>query len=335
MKFRRYIAGAAAIITLAGCSESQLDYRNAQVNNGLIYSGSDNRPFSGLVTNVPENFIRSGGGYNDILLNLNQILRKLNSEKNTYIGRTFICDAQVEKGYISGAASCYQSRSRALRYTAEYKNGNMNGDLNIFAADGKTPLAKAYFSDGQVNGAIKIWSPNTGKLVYLRETKNGKLDGALENYDETTAQVTYKSAAKDGLIIGKAETFTPEGKIITQIPYDDGVPHGPAYEWNTDSGQMIKLTTYDHGARTGESKEWSPEGALISHKIFERGGIVEDKLPPMQASTQLATTNTDKCVESLIDKFHQVNGDDTPIKADQIAEWESSCGGGSRDPWME
>ncbi|MBO9552243.1 hypothetical protein [Pseudomonas sp.] len=335
MKVRKIIAGTAALLSLAGCSESQLDYRNAQVNNGLIYANSENKPFTGLVTNLPETFLRTNSGYMDTLFNLNQTLKKIKSEKNMYMGRPFVCDAQVEDGFISGSVSCYQPRSRTMRYSAEYKSGNMNGVLQIFAIDGKTLLAKTSFIQDQVDGATQIWSPNTGKLIYLRNARNGKSEGLLENYDENTAQTTYRAEAKAGYIVGTAESFSADGKRLSQVPYDDGVPHGVAYEWDANTGNMTKLITFDHGAWTGESKKWTPDGTLVSHQIYDRNVIVEDKFEPAPSENQIANANTDQCVEALIKKFRSSNGEDALIRSDQIAEWESDCGKPNQADWME
>jgi len=330
VKIHQHLAGAVAVISLVGCSESLLDFRNAQINHGLIFSGSENKPFSGFVTNVPEKFIQSGSGYNDIIYNLNQNLNALKSQKNTFIGRSFNCSAEVEDGYISGKVSCYQGKSQVLRYTAQYSKGNMSGNLEVYAIDGKTILAKSSFKENTVDGPINIWSPNTGTLVYLRNTKNGMLEGPQINYDETTATPIYKSEAINGKIVGSAQTFSNLGKLITETPYDLGVPHGAAYEWDVNTGQMIKLTTYDHGARTGESKEWTPDGILVSDYIFERGAIIEDKLRPVQPSTQ-----TSNCLNIFINDFHRANGDDTPINSDQLDEWESTCDKYSKPVWAE
>ncbi|NTY92980.1 toxin-antitoxin system YwqK family antitoxin [Pseudomonas putida] len=335
MKARKIIAGTAAFLSLGGCSESQLDYRNAQISNGLIYSNSENKPFTGLVTNLPEDFLRANSGYNDTLFNLNQILSKIRSEKNMYMGRAFVCDAQVEDGFISGSVSCYQARSRTLRYSAEYKSGNIDGVFQIFAIDGKTLLAKTSFTQDQVDGATQIWSPNTGKLIYLRNTRNGKPEGLLENYDENTGQTTYRAEAKAGYIVGIAESFSADGKRQSQVPYDDGVPHGIAYEWDANTGTMTKLITFDHGAWTGENKKWTADGTLVSHQIYNRNVLIEDKLLPAPSENHIANAGTDQCVEALIEKFRSSNGEDALIRSDQVAEWESDCGKPNQADWME
>ncbi|MGF6313945.1 toxin-antitoxin system YwqK family antitoxin [Pseudomonas frederiksbergensis] len=322
------IASVFASLWVAGCSASQLDYRNAQINNGLIYSGSNNQPFSGRVTNVPESFIRPNSGYNTFISNMNEMLKTAKADKNAFWGRTFSCDVEVDDGYISGDVSCHQPNTRALRYTAQYDAGKMDGDMQVFALDGRKTIAKASFKGDLLDGSATILSPNSAKSLQLRNYKNGKPDGKQENYDETTGNVVYRQQSKDGLTVGKVETFNAQGSITRQIPYDDGVPHGIAYEWDANNNRMIGLTTFDHGAKTGESKTWSPDGVLTSDYVYARNAIVEDKLHPVQA-----TANT--CLTSLIDNFRKANGGNSSIDADQIEKWESSCGKNNDAPWIE
>ncbi|KPB94883.1 toxin-antitoxin system YwqK family antitoxin [Pseudomonas syringae group genomosp. 3] len=322
------IVSVFASLWVAGCSASQLDYRNAQINNGLIYSGSNNQPFSGVVTNVPENFIRPNSGYNTFISNMNEMLKTAKADKNAFWGRTFSCDVEVEDGYISGDVSCHHPNTGALRYTAQYNAGKMDGDMQIFALDGRKTIAEASFKDDLLDGSATILSPNSGRPLQLKNYKNGKPDGKQENYDETTGNVVYRQQSKDGLTVGNVETFNAQGNITKQIPYDDGVPHGIAYEWDASNSRMIGLTTFDHGVKTGEGKTWSPDGSLISDYVYERNAIVEDKLRPAQAST-----NT--CLNSLTDNFRKANGGSSSINADQIKKWESSCGTNNDAQWIE
>lgn len=297
------IASVFASLWVTGCSASQLDYRNAQINNGLIYSGSNNQPFSGRVTNVPESFIRPNSGYNTFISNMNEMLKITKADKNAFWGRTLSCDVEVDDGYISGDVSCHQLNTRALRYTAQYDAGIMDGDMQVFALDGSKTIAKASFKNDLLDGSATIFSPNNGQPLQLKNYKNGKPDGKQENYDEATGNVVYRQQSKDGLTVGNVETFNAQGNITKQIPYDDGVPHGLAYEWDANNSRMIGLTTFDHGVKTGESKTWSPDGSLISDYVYARNAIVEDKLHPVQA-----TANT--CLES-------------------------SCGNNNDAPWIE
>lgn len=322
------IAVTFASLWVAGCSASQLDYRNAQINNGLIYSGSDNQPFSGRVTNVPESFIRPSSGYNTLVSNMNEMLKIAKADKNAFWGRTFSCDVEFDAGYISGDVSCHLPNTRALRYTAQYDAGKMDGDMQIFSLDGSKTIAKASFKGDLLDGSATIFSPNSGQPLQLKNYKNGKPDGKQENYDETTGNVVYRQQSKDGLTVGKVETFNAQGSMTRQIPYDEGVPHGIAYEWDANNSRMIGLTTFDHGVKTGESKTWSPDGSLIADYVYKRNAIIEDKLHPTQA-------NSNACLASLIDNFHKANGNGATINSDKIEKWELSCDENKNAPWIE
>ncbi|WP_223511346.1 toxin-antitoxin system YwqK family antitoxin [Pseudomonas sp. GL-B-19] len=328
MKYISLLAVSVGLLSLTGCGSSELDFRNVQTSNGKIYEGKANKPFSGFITNIPESFVHTSSGYNTLISNMNDALKNIKSETNAFWGKTFSCDAEVKDGYISGNVSCHNQKTHSLRYTAQYKDGKMDGDMQVFSLDEKRTIAKASFKEDLLNGSATIFSPNTEKPVQVRNYQNGKPDGKQENYDEITGNVIYRNESKDGLTVGKVEAFNAQGAIIKQIPYDEGVPHGIAYEWDINNNRMIGLTTFDHGAKTGESKTWDPDGSLISDYIYKRNAIIEDKLHSAQPST-----NT--CLTNFIDNFHKANGDAAVINADQTAEWESSCAANNDAPWTE
>src|SRR6218665_1412757 len=58
MKGTKYVSAVAVALLLAGCSKPVLDWRNAEVNNGLVYAMGENEPFTGNVTNIPREQLR-------------------------------------------------------------------------------------------------------------------------------------------------------------------------------------------------------------------------------------------------------------------------------------
>ena len=47
------IVPVGIFLFLAGCSKETIDFRNAEVSNSKVYKQGEDKPFTGIVTNVP------------------------------------------------------------------------------------------------------------------------------------------------------------------------------------------------------------------------------------------------------------------------------------------
>ncbi|WP_062082213.1 hypothetical protein [Caballeronia udeis] len=72
-----------------------MDYRNAEISNGQIFAGGDNKPFSGHLTNLPEQQIRNSRN------GLAQVMQVVGLGNQNFHGNSsaVLCDVDVKNGY--------------------------------------------------------------------------------------------------------------------------------------------------------------------------------------------------------------------------------------------
>jgi antitoxin component YwqK of YwqJK toxin-antitoxin module len=145
-----------------------------------------------------------------------------------------------------------------------------------------------------------------GKLTLEINYKNGKKNGYRITYGEdeinkehfvndikqgysyildTTGRVIMEIPFEDGLENGLAREFNKEGNIIQLIKYKKGYvvsrerinrydsnhqPHGK-WEWFYDDGTLKMVGTYNHGLKNGYFKEYDKEGNLLSVEKYVNG----------------------------------------------------------------
>ncbi|MCU1748564.1 toxin-antitoxin system YwqK family antitoxin [Pseudomonas sp. 6D_7.1_Bac1] len=323
MKYLSLLAISASLLSLTGCGSSELDFRNTQISNGKIYEGKENKPFTGLVTNMPESTIPMANSFNDLLVSYNEAMKKLKAAENLGYGRRLVCNSEVKDGYLSGQTICYKPNTSLKRYTAQYEAGNLDGEVTVYALDGATVLAKAGFKNNLRDGKTEIYGPNTGKLVGEYRYTNGKADGDQISWDENTGKMTYHVTAKDGSYVSPMKLWTPEGVLTAEVPFLNGMRTGLVKTWH-ENGKPMKFVTMVDGIRDGPSQEWDEAGKLISSGNYKREAWYPDEAPIAKESTMVSTEDN-SCATKWIDAFHNENGEDAMITSDQLGEWDQWC----------
>ncbi|MBU7435845.1 toxin-antitoxin system YwqK family antitoxin [Paraburkholderia fungorum] len=239
-KYRRalLVSSLATSLLLAACSGSVLDWRNAQVNNGKIYAGDANKPFSGKVTNVPFSTIYSGQpGYQKIVGSTGTLLTAL-------FGSPLLCDAQVDDGLPSGDIECKPAQSDFVQVKGHFDKGVMTGDFTMYDKDGKNPSLEAHYKDGQPDGEFKRYNPATGKVILDQKLSNGVADGKYQEWDPKTGNLLVNANFAQGLLDGDFIKASADGRPIMKGTYDHGKFSGiqttyMGYQGNSESGWLI------------------------------------------------------------------------------------------------
>ncbi len=111
----------SVLLVLAGCSKPILDYRNANLSDGLIYAENANEPFTGTVTHVPDNFLLGdSAGYTKFMQESGDQRYALAQFMKIALGNdspVFLCTVSVRKGYADGKApaNCREPIPRSWR----------------------------------------------------------------------------------------------------------------------------------------------------------------------------------------------------------------------------
>jgi len=329
------LVASLSLLSLAGCSQEELEWRNAQMSNGIIYQGTANKPFSGSIKHMPEKNIGMSYGWNDMLVAYNKSMNSIKAANQTWIGQPWVCDVNAKEGKLSGPATCYSSYSNSKRYEAIFKDGALTGDVSIYSEDGKTILLKGEMNQGALDGKLEIYSPKTGKIIGQYNMTDKKIDGSQETFDELTGNVIYQAQAKNGKYIGDVKTFSAEGKVTSVISYVNGLKEGTARQWDTASGRLLIEANYHLGLLEGERTEWNPDGSLFTHSLYAGNAMVKEL--PLDNKTNdsdtavtmvtkmVASNSAEQCSDAWIAAFHKEAGEDAMISSDQLGEWEVWC----------
>tara|TARA_R110001592_G_scaffold47952_6_gene151535 strand:- start:233 stop:1225 length:993 start_codon:yes stop_codon:yes gene_type:complete len=325
---KKAFALAAVFIVLTGCSESVLDWRNASVSGGKVYEGDSNEPFTGKVTNIPENSIPFSEVFNDIHYSFNQSMGNFNARNQQFVGRHLTCDTHVIDGFIEGDTSC-RDNSGALRWSANIFGDGFDGEVKIYDTTGNTALIVAEFAGGAENGVRRIFSPNTGNLLGEFHYKDGKMHGEQRSWIESGTLV-QKYNTLNGFKVGYENRWAPNGQMIYEMPWNGKNAEGVAKSWDAETGQQLTQVTYVDGERVGPVKQWNVDGTLeIDGELLPDGTLVKKNEAQAEENSETTTTiDQQECFEQWISAYRREVGEDAMVNMEQMGEWEQWCSEG-------
>lgn len=92
------------------------------------------------------------------------------------------------------------------------------------------------------------------------------LEETEDRFYSTLNEVPFTGVAFDQL---------PDGRLVGEITYKDGMMHGRSQDW-LPSGQLIEETYYKYNVRHGASREWYPNGKKKKYEYFIRGTLIRN-----------------------------------------------------------
>jgi antitoxin component YwqK of YwqJK toxin-antitoxin module len=354
-----------SLSTVAGCSQPVLDYRNAEVSDGLIYAAGANEPFTGSVTHVPDSFIIHGDGHAKFMKEAVGNEYAAARMVQAILGRdssTSLCTASARKGYIDGTALCYRPQSDTRIIEARFASGQLTGKFVYYNPDKPDQkLTEGSFDDGgQPDGTQKIYSASTGELVTKLNWSHGLYDGDYAKYNESNGKLVLKGSFVDGKANGTSEQYTPDGRqLIARVGHKNGYLDGREEHFDAETGKRTLLVDqWIEGKINGNRKIWDKQGTLISDENFSNGVLVPSKgsdvqsnslknqltealtSPSPAASSQQQNaakesppvTDLDACVGGWTTAYHKEAGADAMVTTDQLDEWQEWCRQGKLAP---
>lgn len=331
---------AFASMLLSGCGDKMLDFRNAQINNGKVYAGDANSPFSGTLTNVSAGQIL--GTQNGFGKLMNVVNYDLPNATVGAMGLGSICDVHVKDGWLDGKATCKTPQSDIVRMQMTFTSGTLDDDFIVFGASGKQPFVTVTFKNGMPDGVQKVYSPETNRLVYVNHWEGGVATGIEEGYYADTGNLYVHATRVNGQYDGQLLVYAPDGKqVIHSVTYVAGKKQGPDDEYDPATGQQIGHADWENGQMDGVVKVWDTSGKLVKEVTYDHGTrmpmadeIAAQAALDEQAKAQLQA-NTDAqehiaavsaCVQRHHDEFHKQTGTYTNSPTlEQTAEWQKQC----------
>lgn len=270
----------ATALALAGCGDKTLDFRNAEVNNGKIYGGNANDPFSGKVTNIP---------YGQIFADTDGLGKAERAflavvKSNDAINYQAVCDAYAHDGLREGKVICKLPNSTTTEIETSFKGGKVDGDFKLYDRDGSTILNSVSFVDGQPDGKQEMYSPRNHKLVHTVHWSKGTLDGEEEGFDEETGNRTLDANWLNGQHDGEYVEYAQDGKqLIHHVKFAHGAKDGVEELFYPDTGKPRQYGQYVEGHLTGTAKAWDPDGRLVYERDFSETGVAVPDSPEVTA----------------------------------------------------
>lgn len=295
-------------LSLFGCSNQILDYRNAQVVNGKIYASDANKPFTGTVTNFPDNEILQGqegfspfakivavGAFPDDGRHYDLAWRLLNASGAFNARTSSYCDVSVVDGYLDGKTVCKAPRTNTVGTEMSFKGGSLNGDLKYYNFNFTTNLlAEGSFKDGLPVGTQTVYGTKTSTKTVIVNWSEGVLNGVEEIYNEANGKLTGQYRFKDGKLEGPARRWDENGTLSEDLTFRDGV------QVQTDIDKF-------------------------------KQALSEPVAVPAVSETAPAA-NLDDCVSAWTTAYRKERGDDIVVNIDQLDEWKQWCQQGKQAP---
>lgn len=346
LKASALMVAAAAIVGTTACSQKVLDYRNATIDNGKIYSGDENKAFSGRLTNVPElQLLQSQEGIAQFL----RPVARSNADLNHYGDRAGVtallaasqaaCDVDVADGYLDGKATCAGADSTPGTEMT-FSAGTITGDLRYYNLSyAKTLVSEGSFEDGKPEGKQEIFAFDTGKLLMTVQWKNDGMNGPVEKFDPTTGKRVYTATYVDGVLDGDLKEFSPDGNRVTHTAtYKNGKLEGLEDRYDADTGTHLAHLTWVDGYLHGRVQRWDATGRATVDTEYRYGHPAAwDETPEVKEPTEQPAVSSSSaadaqsapgCVERWTSAYRNSAGSDAPVSPDQLDEWKEWCANG-------
>ena len=228
------------ILALAGCGDNTLDWRNAKISGGKVYSGDENKPFTGILTNAPEEklpMLPVWRGFRDAF-NKQASRYDMQAESISYQGH--VCDTNLDNGVVVGDVECRDHKG-VKRWEATFP---ADGTFIVFATDGTTKLADMQYKDGQSDGTSTLFNLAGSKIGEFHNLE-GKGEGVQQLW-YPNGQLKYRQSMEEGFTVGVVEEWHSNGQKAADTPYQNRKIHGTFQQWD-EQGNLIKTVDFIDG----------------------------------------------------------------------------------------
>src|SRR4051812_30429343 len=205
-------------------------------------------------------------------------------------------EVKTEPG-IAGEVELVRERYNDGKVRVE-RQVTLNGDGNyvnhgtwkMYSPSGDV-AAEGQYTFGQRTGSWTRWSTrkdsnvlgeapfNHFKAPFMSQATfaDDKLDGdwiITDSNDKKVMAISFHAGQRNG----QATTWSPNGKVLRQLTYQDGIPVGDLLEINQKTGELARTATYDAGRKIvtkteyyyGNQKKKQSEIVYLAAKTIEQ-----------------------------------------------------------------
>ncbi|MHD0644841.1 toxin-antitoxin system YwqK family antitoxin [Pseudomonas aeruginosa] len=238
--------GAVALATLglSGCFNEEIDARQTQEIQGLLYKVHADDPFTGRVLNYPMNFLG---------------IMSLGS-----------CAMDIKKGLPDGEVRCSDNSGNILA-TGEFKAGKRNGKEEKFDPATGTKTFAGNWKDGRQDGLQEQFNPKNGKLIHEVHYSAGQKDGRERVWDDSGEKLTTDLVWENGRQTG----FVSGGASLQYNTYLNGKRNGVQKSFGIDGNRLFVMSeeNYVNDEPDGVQKKFNSDGKVTESSVFDHGKI--------------------------------------------------------------
>lgn len=325
----RLAALVSTSVLVSACGPTVLDFRNADISNGKIYTRDANKPFSGKLTNIPDTrILATQKGFS---LHTQSVQGALagNTALDRLLFTPSLCDVKAKKGVLDGDVLCSSHQGKVKRLQMAFKDGVLHGPIKLFDVTPENAVvAAATFEDGLLEGKSEIFSPTSQKLVHRVRWKAGAQDGDEEKFDPETGQRIGLYPFKNGKMDGEVIRWAPNGKrVIYRAPLSAGEVNGAEESFYVDTGKPYRRIEWKLGKKEGTVQQWDADGKLTFNAIFVNDQDVTPR--PGPGSNLIWSEERERrhrsCVGSWERAFRGQGGEMSDVSPQERAAWELAC----------
>lgn len=243
IKGRNVAIGAIglAILSLTGCKE-EIDARQTQQVQGLLYKVRADDPFTGRVTNYPMSVLG--------ILNVGS------------------CTIDFKKGLADGDMKCSDNAGKLVG-TGEFKAGLQDGKAERFDPTTGKKTVIEHWKSGRKSGVQEKFNAQTGERVLEVSYSEGRQDGRERAWDSTGKEKIVDLEWKNGLQSGF------DNRSGQHRNYVNGKKHGLQKDFSIDGNRIYVASesNYDNDLMDGVQKRMDARGNVTELSFFEDGEI--------------------------------------------------------------
>jgi len=160
----------SAALFLIGCAPKEtLHFKNAEINEGMIYRKDADQPFTGIVNGFPAKSLMNGHLQTLVIgKTVQQYSRRLENLLEA------ACSFEVEDGVIHGDAKCTEPDTN-VHLTITTPGGKLTGQVLGYASEGdSSPYYQFSFKNGLYDGVNFVKDPETGAILHESKWDKGQ-----------------------------------------------------------------------------------------------------------------------------------------------------------------
>lgn len=216
-------------------SLEEVDYRQMEEYQGLMYKVGMNDPFTGIITNQP---------------------------MPNFMGQTVgSCRIEIHDGLPDGTSTCFNNHNVKVSET-QFSKGQKNGVEKIWDPTTQHLVKEHHWTYNRRDGLQKEYDGKTGKPVIEFELVNGKKSGLQKSWVTLDNQSFFiKAHYTNGIKSGQWEVRDSQSRLTGTITYVNGTALSQVNQTWDDNGRLISIK---RETREDSDDEWEyPEPGFV------------------------------------------------------------------------